>query len=129
MEEQFKQHGAFSWCELMTTDVPAAIHFYSKLFGWSTEEYTGAGMTYTVVKVAGKEVAGIMKTPPEAQGMPPMWGIYVTVDDVDATAKTAQELGATILYPPTDIPTVGRICVIQDPQGAAISVITYHMPE
>ena len=32
-----------------------------------------------------------MATPPEAQGMPPMWGVYVTVDNVDATAKTAEE--------------------------------------
>jgi uncharacterized protein len=127
MDEQFVQHGAFSWCELMTTDVPAAIEFYSKLFGWTTEEYTGAGMPYTIVKVAGKEVGGIMKTPPEAQGMPPMWGIYVTVDDVDATAKKVEELGGKILFPPTDIPTVGRFCVIQDPQGAVISAITPKM--
>jgi predicted enzyme related to lactoylglutathione lyase len=128
MDEQYTQHGAFSWCELMTSDVPAAIGFYSKLFGWTTEVYDDAGMPYNLIKVGGKEVGGIMKTPPEAQGMPPMWGIYVTVDDVDATAKKVGELGGKILYPPTDIPTVGRFCVIQDPQGAAISVITYKMP-
>ncbi|HMK37488.1 MAG TPA: VOC family protein [Desulfomonilaceae bacterium] len=125
MDEQFKQHGAFSWCELMTSDVPAAIGFYTSLFGWTTEEYPMEGMSYTVVKVAGKEAAGIMSTPPEAQGMPPTWGIYVTVDDVDATARKAEELGGKILFPPTDIPNVGRFCVIQDPQGAVISAITY----
>jgi uncharacterized protein len=128
MDEQYQQHGAFSWCELMTADVPAAIEFYSKLFGWTTEVYDDAGMPYNLIKVAGKEIGGIMKTPPECQGMPPMWGIYVTVDDVDATAKKVEELGGKILYPPTDIPTVGRFSVIQDPQGAAISVITYKMP-
>jgi predicted enzyme related to lactoylglutathione lyase len=112
----------------MTTDVPAAIDFYSKLFGWTTEEYTGAGMPYTIIKLGAKEIGGMMTTPPEAQGMPPMWGIYVTVDDVDATAKKVEELGGKILYPPTDIPTVGRFCVIQDPQGAPISVIRYAMP-
>jgi predicted enzyme related to lactoylglutathione lyase len=56
--------------------------------------------------------------------MPPMWGVYVTVDNVDATAKTAEKLGGNILVPPTDIPDVGRSCVIQDPQGAVISAIT-----
>ena len=40
------------------------------------------GMTYTLVKVGGTEVGGIMATPPEAQGMPPAWGVYVAVDDV-----------------------------------------------
>jgi predicted enzyme related to lactoylglutathione lyase len=130
-EEQTKQHmaflkqqGAFCWSELMTTDVPAAIKFYTKLFGWTTEEFPMEGMAYTLVKVAGTEVGGIMTVPPEAEGMPPMWGIYVTVDDVDATAKLVEELGGKILLPPTDIPKVGRFCVIQDPQGAMISAIT-----
>ena len=52
-------------------------------------------------------------------------GVYVTVDDVDATAKKAEALGAKIVMPLTDIPNVGRMCISQDPQGAAISIITY----
>lgn len=126
MDEQFKQHGAFSWCELMTTDVEAAKSFYAKLFGWDTEAMTMPGMIYTVVKAGGKGIGGIMAMPPDApKGMPPMWGSYVTVNDVDATARTAQQLGAKLLVPPQDIPDVGRFCVIQDPQGAVISAITY----
>jgi predicted enzyme related to lactoylglutathione lyase len=125
MNEVFKQHGAFSWCELMTTDVAAAKAFYGKLFGWKTEDISMPGTTYTVIKAGGSEIGGIMATPQESLGMPPAWGTYVTVDDVDATAKAAGELGARLLVPPTDIPDVGRFCVIQDPQGAAISAITY----
>ena len=125
MDEQFKQHGEFSWCELLTTDVEAAKVFYAKLFGWDTEDMSMPGMTYTVVKAGNKGIGGIMTVPKEAQGMPPMWGAYVTVDDVDLTAKTAVQLGAKLLVPPTDIPTVGRFCVIQDPQGAVINAITY----
>lgn len=125
MNEPFKQHGAFSWCELMTSDVEAAKTFYTKLFGWDTEEMTMPGVTYTVVKAGGNGIGGIMTIPKETQGMPPAWGAYVTVDDVDATAKTAVQLGARLLVPPTDIPDVGRFCVIQDLQGAVISAITY----
>ncbi len=125
MDEQYKQHGAFSWCELMTTDVDAAKAFYTKLFGWNTEEMPMPGMTYTVVKAGGKEVGGIMAIPKEAGGMPPMWHAYVTVDDVDATARTAEQLGGKILMPPTDIPDVGRFSVLQDPQGAMINIIKY----
>jgi predicted enzyme related to lactoylglutathione lyase len=126
MDETFKTHGAFSWCELMTTDAGAAKNFYTKLFGWTTEEMSvTAGMTYTVVKVAGNGIGGIMSMPQDAQGMPPHWNSYVTVDDVDAVAKSAQELGGKVLMGPHDIPTVGRFCVIQDPQGAVISAITY----
>jgi hypothetical protein len=132
MEEEFKehsefimQHGAFSWSELITTDVPGAVEFYTKLFGWTTQELQMEGMSYTLVKVGEKQVGGMMAVPPQAQGMPPAWGVYVTVDDVDSIAKTAEKLGGKIIVPPTDIPDVGRFCVIQDPQGAVISAITY----
>jgi predicted enzyme related to lactoylglutathione lyase len=58
------------------------------------------------------------------QGLP-RWGVYITVDDVDATAAKAQQLGAATIVPPTDIPNVGRFYTFQDPQGAVISAITY----
>ena len=125
MEAQFKQHGAFSWSELMTTDVEAAKAFYTQLFGWTLEDMQMEGMTYTVIKAGGREVGGMMGTAPEAAGTPPMWGTYVTVDDVDSVARTATGLGATLMVEPRDIPGVGRFCVIRDPQGAFISAITY----
>ena len=126
MVERCRQHGAFSWCELMTTDMDAAKAFYGRLFGWESEETAMPGMMpYTVLKPSGQPAGGIMAMPPETQGMPPAWGVYVTVDDVDLTARTAEELGGRLLVPPRDIPNVGRFCVIQDPQGAVISAITY----
>ena len=126
MEEKLLKHGAFSWFELMTSDPEAAKTFYGKLFGWTTEAMKmEGGMLYNVVNVDGEGVGGIMDMPPGTGGMPSMWGIYVTVSDVDATAKSAVELGGQVLVPPRDIPEVGRFCVIQDPQGALISAITY----
>jgi len=125
--DAFRQ-GAFSWCELLTTDVEAAKKFYSELFGWNIEPVTDAlhqDMQYNLVKVHGTEIGGIMAVPPQAAGMPPSWGTYVTVDDVDAAAAKARELGGDVLVPLTDIPEVGRFCVIKDPQGAVISMITY----
>jgi predicted enzyme related to lactoylglutathione lyase len=52
----------------------------------------------------------------------------VTVNDVDATAAQAAALGGKVVHGPEDIPGIGRFAVIVDPQGAAISVITYKMP-
>ena len=125
MTDVFKQHGAFSWSELMTSDPEAAKKFYSELFGWKTDDMPMGDMTYTVLKAGDKEVGGIMPIPEQAKGMPPYWGMYVTVDDVDATAKKAEELGAKTIVPLTDIPEVGRFFAFQDPQGAVISAITY----
>lgn len=119
------KHGAFGWTELMTTNVEAAKDFYTSLFGWETEAFPMEGMTYTVVKVDGQPVGGIMDMPPDCQSMSPNWGVYVTVDDVDATAAQVERLGGKLLKPPMDIPDVGRFCVFQDPQGGTICAITY----
>ncbi len=125
--ENHNQQGAFSWNELLTKDVAAAKEFYSQLLGWETEEMPMEEGTYTILKVGDEQVGGIMTMPPQAEqmGAPSYWGAYITVDDVDATAAKAQELGATTLVPPTDIPQVGRFSTIQDPQGAVISIIKY----
>jgi len=125
MTDRMKQHGAFSWNELMTTDVGAAKTFYGKLFGWELEDMQISDMGYTMARADGEEVAGMMGMPPEAGKMPPTWGAYITVTDVDASAKEAEALGGKIVLAARDIPTVGRFCVICDPQGAAVSLITY----
>ena len=125
MRDDLLRHGAFGWVELMTTDRSAAVKFYKDLFGWETEEYPMESTQYTVVKVGDEAVGGIMKMPAEVQGVPPMWSVYVTVDDVDATAAKVQELGGKLLRPPMDIPSVGRFCVLQDPQGGTICAIAY----
>jgi len=50
MTNPIKQHGAFSWNELMTTDVGAAKAFYGDLFGWTLEDIQAGDMTYTMAK-------------------------------------------------------------------------------
>lgn len=125
MDEKNFRHGAFSWHELLTTDPQKAQDFYTALFNWDAEPAPMEGEDYTVLKADGRQVGGIMPVPPECTGTPPMWGLYVTVDDVDETAARVDELGGRVLRAPDDIPGVGRFAVIQDPQGAVLSVITY----
>ena len=128
--DAFQTPGAFSWNELMTSDPEAALAFYSALLGWNSSRMPMPGGDYHVVKVGETAVGGVMAMPPEARagGMPPSWGSYVTVADVDATARRAADLGGKVVHGPHDIPGVGRMAVIVDPQGAAINVIAYAMP-
>jgi predicted enzyme related to lactoylglutathione lyase len=125
MDDAFAQHGAFSWCELMTTDIAAAKEFYSALLGWSITETPVGDTSYHLISIGGREIGGMMAIPPRAAGAFPSWGAYVAVDDVDAIAQKAQELGARTIVPLTDIPDVGRFYTFQDPQGAVLSVISY----
>ncbi|MBE0548709.1 MAG: VOC family protein [Rubrivivax sp.] len=121
----FKTHGAFSWSELTTGDPAAAAAFYGPLFGWRVEAMDTGGGLYHLLKVGDTAVGGIMKTPAEAGTVRPAWGCYVTVDNTDATVAQATALGGKVVVPAMDIPGVGRMAVIADPQGAMLSVMQY----
>lgn len=124
----FKQQGAFSWCELMTSDVGAAKDFYQQLFGWTwKDEPMEGGKTYTTIKAGEQPIGGMLSTDDalSEETPAPHWGVYVTVDNVDQTVAQAQGMGGKVLVPPTDIPQTGRFAVIGDPQGAVLSIISY----
>lgn len=123
MDMSLLKHGMVSWVELLTSDVAAAKQFYQKLFGWTFTDSHVPG--YQMISVGERAIGGIMKTPPEAAGMPPAWSQYVTVDNIDEIASQVQAMGGKLLMPPMDIPQVGRFSVFQDPQGATIAAIQY----
>jgi len=115
--------GAFSWVELATSDAAAAKKFYQSLFGWEpVDQPTGPDMVYTLFKKKGNDAAACYQIRPDQKGMPPNWGIYVTVESADDAAKKAKDAGGKVLMEPFDVMTLGRMAVIQDPQGAFFSV-------
>src|SRR6266850_288905 len=112
--------GTFSWADLGTTDAEAAKAFYTGLFGWEPEDMPVPGSgPYTMMRVDDDDVAAIYGA---QAGRPPVWLAYVTVEDADATAARAKELGATLISEPFDVLSAGRMAVVQDPQGAALAV-------
>jgi predicted enzyme related to lactoylglutathione lyase len=125
MMNPFKQHGAFSWCELVTPDVAAAKEFYGPLFGWTLKEGPIGTIPYTVIEAGGREIGGMAPPPPNQPTMPPTWGVYITVDDIEATVEQAKALGGQVLLPPISIEGTGKFTLIQDPQGATFCAIEY----
>jgi uncharacterized protein len=124
-EYKVPANGAFCWNELATTDPESAQSFYKTLLGWEIKESnaTGGGMVYNEIVVGGQSVGGVYKMGPEFGQTPSHWMAYVAVDDVDAKARQVWELGGKVCVPPTDIPNVGRFCVVNDPTGATIALI------
>jgi hypothetical protein len=118
--------GTFVWNELSSTDVEAAKKFYSELLGWRYKGGDVEGFAYTEFIPAGEEkpVGGMFQMGEEFGGAASHWMSYVSVEDVDASARRAEELGGKVCVPPTDIPNVGRFCVINDPSGATLSLVT-----
>ncbi|MCZ6839724.1 MAG: VOC family protein [Alphaproteobacteria bacterium] len=118
-------HGTFYWNELATTDVDGAKAFYSKVIGWKFDEMQMEGGAYWMLKAGDDRAGGLMAMPSAVpDGTPPYWMSYIAVDDVDAAVAKVSGLNGTVLTEPFDIPNVGRMAVIQDPQGAVISLMT-----
>ena len=127
MDKRMKQHGHIGWCDLMSDDVRRARDFYTGVLGWDTEVMDVGQGPYTVFKIGDVPVAGLMAKPSEgpAAGAPTTWTSYVTVDDVDARAARVAGAGGVVLSGPVDIPTVGRLAIVQDPTGGVIGIIRY----
>jgi len=112
-----------TWNELSTRDVEAAKRFYNAVFGWDPQTHGEGAQAYTEWYLSGKTIGGMMETPAQVPAaVPPYWLTYFAVADTDATVKKAQELGATVMMPATDIPQ-GRFAVLSDPAGAAFAII------
>jgi predicted enzyme related to lactoylglutathione lyase len=117
--------GSFCWIELHTTDQPAAKSFYNALFGWEAHDNPmGTTDFYTMFKLQGRHAAAGCTLRPEerSHGVPPHWMIYIKVDNTDAAAAKAKQLGGKVLAPAFDVMDAGRMAVIQDPTGASFCV-------
>ena len=123
------KHGEICWRELATDNSQKAQEFYQKLFGWKLEQSTVTEMDYKEIILDGKAFGGVMQMT-EQWGdplPPPHWMTYIAVDDVDASAGKVREMGGGVCVEPFDAPGVGRMAVVNDPAGAAFSLITFKM--
>lgn len=111
----------FQWHELYVGNAEAGRKFYAEALGWQTDDHDMEGMgAYPMLKANGSAIAGVMGTDqhPDMKDVPPHWAVYIGVDDFDLRFAKCQSLGAKLLVGPMDVPTVGRMALLQDPQGA-----------
>jgi predicted enzyme related to lactoylglutathione lyase len=144
------EHGSVNFNDLHTRDPEGAKAFYGAVFGWDTFELGGGFRTWTLpgygdylqrddpelrkrLEEAGGPtgfedvVASLIQIPDDQPDTPPHWGLTFAVDDADAAAQKATELGGKVILPPMDAPWV-RMTVLSDPQGATFTASKY-VPE
>lgn len=117
--------GRLLWYELMTSDLAAAERFYTSVVGWTVTPFEGLPMPYSMwTKANGTPIAGAMTLPDElkAIGVPPHWMLYVGVPNLEDAVAHAERLGGEAVSPVIDVPTIGRMRTMRDPQGAAFSI-------
>ena len=118
--------GAFCWTELLTPDADGAKAFYDAVVGWSFGEAAAEFNGYRMINTRdGGAAGGVLPLTDEMQqhGARPTWLGYINVADVDQSVASIERAGGRSLMPPTDIPNVGRIAMVADPQGAPFYVM------
>jgi len=107
------------WNELVSPDLPTATRFYAEILGvtWADSPMAEDSVldSYQTMSVSGRAVAGAL--PPPMAGLPPHWNVYFNVADVDTAVAKAESLGGTAMAPAFDVPDVGRLAMLADPQG------------
>jgi len=120
MPEQKPLPGKFVWFEHVSTEPRKAQAFYGEVFNWKTLPFPMGSSTYEMIATGdgADSMIGGYATP--RPGQRAHWISYVSVEDVDAAARAAAANGGRIVVAPQEIPTVGRMARIADPQGGEI---------
>jgi predicted enzyme related to lactoylglutathione lyase len=140
------EHGSLNFNGLNTRDAQRAQEFYGSVLGWRTLSLDGAemwtlpgygdhleesnpGLRKQIAEAGGPPgfedvVASINPIPDDQPETPAHWSVTFAVDDADATAAKATELGGHVVVAPFDAPWV-RTTVLSDPQGATFIASKY----
>lgn len=120
------EHGAVTWCDLMTSDLDTAKDFYGEVFGYTFASAGMEGMEYELAFLPGaseEAPTGFAKKGPDEADMPSMWAVCFHVDDVDAMVATVTSAGGAIVLEPADFP-FGRLLIVSGPDGETFSLLT-----
>lgn len=110
--------GAVTWRDLTIPNATEVRDFYEAVAGWTSAECDMGGYAdYEMKDATGATVAGICHARGVNGKLPPQWLIYITVADVDGSAKACVENGGVVLDGPRSVGG-GRFCVVRDPAGA-----------
>jgi predicted enzyme related to lactoylglutathione lyase len=121
-ESRGNPQGDFIWYELMTPDGDGAKAFYDAVVGWDISEGAPEYGGYRMIgRSDGGNAGGVLTLSPEMlqAGVQPGWIGYLYVENADETVQSIERAGGTVMKEAFDIPNVGRIAAMKDPQGAA----------
>jgi len=125
-EDRPEPRGDFIWYELMTPDPEGSKAFYDAVIGWNIEAQSQFPNGYRMIgRSDGKFAGGVLPLNDEMQqhGARPTWLGYILVPDVDRSVAKIEQAGGKTFMPPFDIPEVGRVAMVADPQGAAFYIM------
>lgn len=116
--------GHIVWHDLTVEDASGVKEFYEKVVGWKSANHDmGEYNDYDInIPDDGECVAGVCHSRGENSDIPPQWLIYVTVENVDASAAKCKEMGGEVVDGPRMMGE-SNFCVVRDPAGAVLALI------
>lgn len=117
--------GTITWTDLTIVDADHVREFYQAVVGWTAHPVDMGGYAdYSMVPPgADAPVAGICHARGVNADLPPVWLVYITVEDLDASMRACEARGGRVLQPARDLGPSLRFCVIEDPAGAVAALI------
>lgn len=116
--------GRIGWTDLTVPNAEEIRDFYSGVVGWKPSPVNmGSYNDFSMnAPESGTAVAGVCHSRGANAGLPAQWLLYITVEDLDASAERCRALGGKVLVGPKGDPATGQYCVIQDPAGAVAAL-------
>jgi predicted enzyme related to lactoylglutathione lyase len=128
--------------EIHASDPAAVQPFYEQLLGWRFQQW-GDAPYWLVFTGDGDPMSGVPHSEPGVdggllprQGPPPAEGqpvnayvMTVQVPDCDGYVERAVALGGSVALPPDDMPGVGRLAYVKDPDGNLLGMLQEQAPE
>ena len=116
--------GRISWTDLTVADATSIRDFYSAVVGWRSEDVDMGGYTDFGMVPSGEAdaVAGICHARGQNAEIPPVWLVYISVENLVASLDEATKLGATVIDGPRMAEEGVGFAVIRDPAGAVCAL-------
>jgi hypothetical protein len=116
--------GSIGWVDLTVENAEQLRDFYREVAGWqpapvSMGEYNDFNMCEPAT---GTPVAGVCHARGGNAGLPPLWLIYINVEDLDRSIERCVALGGAVIVGSKCMGEQGRVCVVRDPAGAAVAL-------
>lgn len=120
--------GEILWQDLTVDNAIELRDFYRQIIGWDCipEDMGGYDDFHMIIPSSGNSVAGICHARGENADIPPVWLVYIAVENVEKSAQLCENLGGKIIVQPKLLGN-GQFCVIRDPAGAICAL--YRPPE
>ncbi len=119
MTEQGPSIGSIGWVDLTVSDAAGLRDFYASVAGWRPDEVAMGGYAdFNMVTPDGTPAASLCHARGENAYVPPVWLVYITVEDLNASLERVRALGGETVGPLRQAESMGRYQVIRDPAGA-----------